>query len=92
MRLAVRIMCIYCAFGISPNFGIWGWVIGTTFFLWLFWNLGQTETEDMQEDRLEREDSRTWEKVETARRGSEVDPTRPDEHPLLLTRQVRRTL
>ncbi len=31
-----------------------------------------------------------WEKVDRAKRGSDADPTRPDEHPLLLTNTVRR--
>jgi hypothetical protein len=34
-------------------------------------------------------DSEIWEKVDTARRGSEYDPTRPDEHPLLLTHEMK---
>lgn len=36
------------------------------------------------------EDDRVWEKVEPARRGSDVDPTRPDDHPLMLTREISR--
>jgi hypothetical protein len=37
-------------------------------------------------------DERGWEKVERARKGSNVDPTRPDDddHPLMLTNVVRR--
>lgn len=31
-----------------------------------------------------------WEKVDRARRGSDNDPTRPDDHPLLLTHEIRR--
>ena len=35
-------------------------------------------------------DDKMWEKVETARKGSSIDPTRPDDHPLLLTNEIRR--
>lgn len=31
-----------------------------------------------------------WEKVDHARRGSEADPTRPQENPLLITNEIRR--
>lgn len=31
-----------------------------------------------------------WEKVDRARRGSDMDATRPDDHPLLLTSVVRK--
>jgi hypothetical protein len=31
-----------------------------------------------------------WEKIDRARRGSDNDPTRPDDHPLLLTHEIKR--
>jgi hypothetical protein len=31
-----------------------------------------------------------WEKVDRARRGESADPTRPDDHPLLLTHEIKR--
>lgn len=36
------------------------------------------------------QDTWEWEKVDRARRGSDIDPTRPDDHPLLLTHEIRR--
>jgi hypothetical protein len=36
------------------------------------------------------EDEMKWEKIEPARKGASVDPTRPDDHPLMLTHEVRR--
>lgn len=40
---------------------------------------------------VEQEKPGSWEKVEQARRGREIDPTRPsDDHPMLLTNEVRR--
>lgn len=44
----------------------------------------------IERDFLSDTDDPKWEKIEPARKGRNADPTRPDDHPLMLTREVRR--
>jgi hypothetical protein len=83
---------IAVAFSILVVGYVWGDWIGVYAALIICGLLGalfpyrtQVERELMPSD----EDRTMWEKIEPARKGRSADPTRPDDHPLLLTNEVK---
>lgn len=78
MRVFLRIMTAY--FGII-SLGIWPYGLPLAIFLiWFSCCLGPAEENEKRAVRDEgygyRQDKR-WERIEQARRGTEIDPTRP---------------
>lgn len=80
------------ALGISIFAVCWciGGSAGLGFALFLLALLGVILPPPVRRERLPRDLGHRWEKIEPARRGSEIDPTRPDDHPLMLTNEIKR--
>lgn len=78
MRITCRILLVYAAFAVFMNMLPWG-LIGTGLCLWLALNLGAVDeaTGNVRDESYGYRQEKRWDKVETARRGSEIDPTRP---------------
>ena len=83
LRLVITISLLSLGF-------VWGGWYGMLFFALCLAAVGVCMPPKRTEKPVETQETWEWEKVDRARRGSENDPTRPDEHPLLLTRTVRR--
>lgn len=83
----IRALFVISLFAVSAYFGGWMGAYGALIICGL---LGAIFPARARVRETSYEDDRVWEKVEPARRGSDVDPTRPDDHPLMLTREISR--
>lgn len=75
--LGVAFVCSgwYAFFAAAISIGIIGAIVGPS----------KRRSESLSPER-----EWEWERVDRARRGESADPTRPDDHPLLLTHEIKR--
>lgn len=84
IRVAIAISLFTVAF-------VWGGWYGVFTMAFVLTIIGLIFPPRPRRRELEAAPEWEWEKVDRARRGSNADPTRPDDdHPLLLTHEIRR--